>query len=113
MDLGGGPEVGKIGEALVFPGCADFQPLLYLNGLAEAVVKYGGKIYEHSRVMQTKGKKARALPQCKATFGRHWLPSTSLHHTEKLPPPAAGKLPEGPAACELDASALASSSGGA
>ena len=62
VDLGGGPEVGGISEALVFPGCADFHPLLFLNGLAEAVVKHGGKIYEHSRVMQTKGKKVRTLP---------------------------------------------------
>ena len=64
MDLGGGPEVGKIREALVFPGCADFQPLLYLNGLAQAITaKHGGRIFEHSRVMQTQGKKARALWQ--------------------------------------------------
>ena len=57
VDLGGQRTVGGIREALLFPGCADFQPLYYLNGLADAIVnKYGGRIFEHSQVMQTKGK---------------------------------------------------------
>ncbi|EIE23568.1 DAO-domain-containing protein [Coccomyxa subellipsoidea C-169] len=58
VDLGGQHTVGGIREALLFPDCADFQPLHYLNGLADAIVnKYGGRIFEHSQVMQTKGNK--------------------------------------------------------
>lgn len=49
--------MGGIREALLFPNCADFQPLLYLNGLADAIVnKYGGQIFEHSQVIKTEGR---------------------------------------------------------
>lgn len=58
VDLGGKSVAGGIREALMFPGCADFQPLQYINGLADAIVeKYGGKIFEHSQVLKTTGKK--------------------------------------------------------
>jgi glycine/D-amino acid oxidase-like deaminating enzyme/nitrite reductase/ring-hydroxylating ferredoxin subunit len=50
VDLKGDPAAGGIGKALVFPGSADFHILKYLNGLAEAVVKHGGQIYENSRM---------------------------------------------------------------
>ena len=45
--------MGGIKEALVFPGCADFQPLAYVQGLAKAVEKLGGRIFENTRVMNT------------------------------------------------------------
>ena len=58
MDLGGLSVAGGIHEALLFPGCADVQPLQYINGLADAIVtKYGGQIFEHSQVLKTSGKK--------------------------------------------------------
>lgn len=57
VDLGGVSGAGGIHEALMFPGCADFQPLYYCNGLADAIVnKYGGQIFEHSQVTKTQGK---------------------------------------------------------
>lgn len=54
VNLGGDPSAGRIHKALEFPGCADFQPLYYLDGLADAIVnKYGGRIFEDSQVMKT------------------------------------------------------------
>lgn len=50
VTLPGDSSVGNIQDALKFPGCADFHPLKYLNGLAEAVVRHGGKIYENTHV---------------------------------------------------------------
>jgi len=51
-DLGGGAEVGGIREALLFPDCAEFNPLKYLNGLATAITDtYGGRIYEGTAVV--------------------------------------------------------------
>ena len=51
-DLGGGAEVGGIREALLFPDCAEFNPLKYLRGLATAItVRYGGRIYEGTAVV--------------------------------------------------------------
>ncbi|GBG82654.1 hypothetical protein CBR_g35020 [Chara braunii] len=55
VDLGQQPEVGQIGTCLKFPGCADFHPLRYLDGLAEAFVAHGGRLYEKSRVWKQKG----------------------------------------------------------
>jgi glycine/D-amino acid oxidase-like deaminating enzyme len=61
VDLEGLSAAGGIHEALLFPGCADFQPLLYINGLAHAIVnKYGGRIFERSQVTKTQGRKVTA-----------------------------------------------------
>lgn len=65
VDLGGGPEVGGIRECLVFPQNGEFHPLKYLDGLAEAIIRRGGRIYEGTkawtvgadRVETDKGKK--------------------------------------------------------
>ncbi|CAL5220892.1 g2983 [Coccomyxa viridis] len=51
--LDGSPAVGGIKEALLFPDCADLQPLAYVQGLAKAVEKLGGRIFENTRVMNT------------------------------------------------------------
>ncbi|PRW44524.1 oxidoreductase [Chlorella sorokiniana] len=48
-DLGGGPEVGSIKECLRFPNNGEFHPLMYLEGLAAAVERRGGKIYEGTK----------------------------------------------------------------
>lgn len=51
VNLEGDPRNGSLKEALIFPRCADFHPLKYINGLAEAIVnKYGGKIFEGTNV---------------------------------------------------------------
>ena len=42
-------------EALVYSNQADFNPTKYMNGLADAIVKYGGKIYENSRILHIDG----------------------------------------------------------
>ncbi len=39
-----------LGPALVFPGQGQFHPLKYLAGLAEAVVRQGGRIFERTHV---------------------------------------------------------------
>jgi glycine/D-amino acid oxidase-like deaminating enzyme len=62
VDLGGGPEVGGIRKALKFPGTADFHPVQYCRGLAKAFEKYGGKIYERTRVLKTEGDKVCSTP---------------------------------------------------
>jgi len=50
QSLGETPEVGNIKEALVFNNSANINPLQYIDGLAEAVVKHGGVIHEDTRV---------------------------------------------------------------
>lgn len=52
--------MGGIKEALKFPGCADFHPLDYVKGLAKAVEKHGGRIYESTHVMSTEKTEARS-----------------------------------------------------
>ena len=41
----------------MFPGCVNIHPLSYVNGLADAVVKHGGHIFENSLVTDFSGKK--------------------------------------------------------
>ena len=62
VSLDGSPGVGGIKEALKFPGCGQFQPLAYLQGLAKAVEKHGGRIHENTRVMSTEKTEVR-LPR--------------------------------------------------
>ena len=63
VSLDGSPAVGGIKEALRFPGCGQFQPLAYLQGLAKAIEKHGGRIHENTRVMSTE-KTEVSLQQC-------------------------------------------------
>jgi len=63
VDLGGSAEAGRITEALLFPGCANFNALQYLNGLADVVTKQGGQIFEQSRVVKISGGKVRKVFQ--------------------------------------------------
>eukprot|EP00850_Spirogloea_muscicola_P004665 SM000020S06015 [mRNA] locus=s20:411811:415246:+ [translate_table: standard] len=44
------PSLGKMTHAVRFPRAADFHPLMYIDGLADAFVRHGGKIFEQSRV---------------------------------------------------------------
>lgn len=44
--------------AIKFPRQARFHPLKYLAGMAEAIVKYGGKIFTHSHVDRVEGGRA-------------------------------------------------------
>jgi len=41
----------------VICSCGEFHPLMYLEGLAEAVVKHGGKIYEGTKYVHTGGQR--------------------------------------------------------
>jgi glycine/D-amino acid oxidase-like deaminating enzyme/nitrite reductase/ring-hydroxylating ferredoxin subunit len=43
------------GPALRFPDQAQFHPLKYLSGLAEAVIRHGGQIYTHTHVERIEG----------------------------------------------------------
>jgi glycine/D-amino acid oxidase-like deaminating enzyme/nitrite reductase/ring-hydroxylating ferredoxin subunit len=44
--------IKNLGECLNFPRQAIFHPLKYLHGLAAAVIKLGGKIYENTPVVE-------------------------------------------------------------
>lgn len=48
VDLKGDPSYGSVHQAIKWPNSAHFHPLMYLNGLADAVTRLGGKIYEQS-----------------------------------------------------------------
>lgn len=52
VDLGGGPEVGGIRKCIKYPNCGEFHPLEYINGMAEAIERMGGKIYENTRAFK-------------------------------------------------------------
>ncbi|GJP53267.1 hypothetical protein CLOM_g12439 [Closterium sp. NIES-68] len=52
VDVQGDPALGSLSSALRFPNAADFHPLKYLQGLAEAVTAMGGRIHENTRVIR-------------------------------------------------------------
>ncbi|PSC69844.1 oxidoreductase [Micractinium conductrix] len=68
-------EVGGIQKCLRFPNNAEFHPLMYLEGLAKAVERRGGKIYEGTkawtfesgRVQTTSGHTIRCSAHVMAT----------------------------------------------
>ena len=43
------------GQALVYPRQGQYHPVKYLNGLAEAIVKRGGRIYTETHAQEIKG----------------------------------------------------------
>jgi len=51
VDLGGGAEVGGARLALRFPHSAQVDPVALADGLADAVVAAGGRIYEGTRAL--------------------------------------------------------------
>jgi glycine/D-amino acid oxidase-like deaminating enzyme len=51
VDLGGGDAVGKARLALKFPHCAEVDPVALCEGLADAVVAAGGRVFEGTRVL--------------------------------------------------------------
>ncbi len=59
VDLGGGADVGGIKECLVFPNNGEFHPLKYLEGLAEAVIRHGGRIYEGTKAYTIESDKVK------------------------------------------------------
>ncbi|EFJ13061.1 hypothetical protein SELMODRAFT_424962 [Selaginella moellendorffii] len=56
-DLKHDPKNGNFGMALVFPNAGEFQPILYVKGLAEAAKKHGAQIFEQTSVVQHEGTK--------------------------------------------------------
>ena len=62
---GGKAEAGSIRVAIKFPGCANLDPVKYLQGLAKAVAARGGQIFENTRVKEAKNCiGAQTLAQC-------------------------------------------------
>lgn len=47
-----GTQLFETGPCLVYPRQAQFHPLRYLDGLAEAIVRLGGSIYTHSEATE-------------------------------------------------------------
>lgn len=70
VDLGGVSGAGGVHEALMFPGCVNIHPLSYVNGLADAVVKHGGHVFENSLVTDFSGKKV-CIESGRHTFCSH------------------------------------------
>lgn len=58
---GGDSGVGGIRTAIKFPRCANFDPLKYTQGLAEAISKKGGAIFETTRVKNGEGSKVTTV----------------------------------------------------
>ena len=56
-------EVGGIRQCLRFAANADFHPLMYLEGLAAAVERHGGKIYEGTKAWKA-GERALRCALC-------------------------------------------------
>jgi glycine/D-amino acid oxidase-like deaminating enzyme/nitrite reductase/ring-hydroxylating ferredoxin subunit len=50
-DLEGKPEAGGVSRCLQIPGSAQFHPLKYVAGLAEAFVRHGGRIFEKTHMV--------------------------------------------------------------
>ncbi|GJP37973.1 hypothetical protein CLOM_g22417 [Closterium sp. NIES-68] len=55
VDRKGDPFYGSMGRALCFPSSAEFHPLMYLNGLADAFVRLGGRIFEQTIAFREHG----------------------------------------------------------
>eukprot|EP00897_Mesotaenium_endlicherianum_P005007 jgi/Mesen1/4534/ME000231S03793 len=55
VDLKGDPKHGRFHSAIRWPNAGDFHPLMYINGLAEAVTRRGGRIYELSPYFSQEG----------------------------------------------------------
>lgn len=51
VDLEKKPELGNIGRALEFPASAEFHPLKLVQGIADAFVKKGGRLYEQTAMV--------------------------------------------------------------
>ncbi|CAI5506739.1 unnamed protein product [Closterium sp. Naga37s-1] len=54
-DLQGDPSLGSVHNAICFPSTAEFHPLIYLNGLADAFVRQGGRIFEQTVAFREEG----------------------------------------------------------
>jgi glycine/D-amino acid oxidase-like deaminating enzyme len=73
--------VGGITECLEFQGSAEFHPLMYLEGLAAAVEKHGGKIYEGTKAWKA-GKQVIG-GKTNGAFAKQALgPATAVHVTD-------------------------------
>ncbi|GAQ83159.1 Ubiquinol cytochrome c reductase subunit RIP1 [Klebsormidium nitens] len=55
IDLKGDRRHGGYFSAIRWPASAEIQPLMYINGLADAIVKHGGHIYEMTQVSDIDG----------------------------------------------------------
>lgn len=56
-----GKESGKLDHAIKFPSTVVLDPIRYIDGLADAVVKAGGQIFEQSRVRDPSTKKCTTM----------------------------------------------------
>ncbi|CAI7866360.1 unnamed protein product [Closterium sp. NIES-53] len=54
-DLKGDPALGSVHKAICFPSTVEFHPLMYLNGLADAFVRHGGRIFEQTVAFREEG----------------------------------------------------------
>ncbi|CAI5986733.1 unnamed protein product [Closterium sp. NIES-65] len=54
-DLNGDPALGSVHKAICFPSTAEFHPLMYLSGVADAFVRHGGCIFEQTVAFREEG----------------------------------------------------------
>jgi glycine/D-amino acid oxidase-like deaminating enzyme/nitrite reductase/ring-hydroxylating ferredoxin subunit len=55
LQSGAGGDLFETGPCLVFPRQAQIHPIRYLDGLADAVVRLGGRIFTHSEAVEIRG----------------------------------------------------------
>lgn len=65
--------LGKFGKALNFANQARFNPRKYLEGLAAAVCKKGGQIYDHSTVVKVDFKKKEVVLENNKVVKAHYI----------------------------------------
>lgn len=81
VDMHQDPSLGKWSQGVKFPGGGDFHPLKYIQGLADAITKMGGKIYENSRVKEQDGNKVTTFEGKSLTGGAVVLATNSPIHS--------------------------------
>lgn len=80
INLKGAPENGSFGHGILFPMTAEFQPLKYIQGLAKAIKKMGGEIYEETAVIEQKGEVCKTNGGHTVTGGAVVLATNSPIH---------------------------------
>lgn len=81
VDLGDDPAYGKVGKAIQFPNSGEFHPLLYIDGVADAIVRRGGRIYKRSRVFEVEKNQVKTIDGITVTAGAVVIATNSpLNH---------------------------------
>jgi glycine/D-amino acid oxidase-like deaminating enzyme/nitrite reductase/ring-hydroxylating ferredoxin subunit len=72
------------GPCLLFPNQAQFQPLKYLKGLAEAILYYGGKIYTETHIQDILAPNEIKTSEGFTTFSKNIVIATNAPIIDKV-----------------------------